>query len=175
MSVDPAGPGARSGRLPRVPLAGGRCRGRADRLGRRPGGDDLSRVPCFTLRDNTERPVTVRAGTNTLLGLEPARIADILPALGAVRGRHQPPPRLGRARRRAGGRGDLRRRGANVAEPRNIIRTRDAMSAVAAEHAPRGQLAPSARLRSERREPRAVGTRACLARARPVRRTERDR
>ena len=37
-------------------------------------------VPCFTLRDNTERPVTVRAGTNTLLGLDPARIAEI-PAL----------------------------------------------------------------------------------------------
>ena len=32
-------------------------------------------VPCFTLRDNTERPVTIRAGTNTLLGLDPARIA----------------------------------------------------------------------------------------------------
>ena len=40
-------------------------------------------VPCFTLRDNTERPVTVRVGTNTLLGLDPARIADILPALAA--------------------------------------------------------------------------------------------
>jgi UDP-N-acetylglucosamine 2-epimerase (non-hydrolysing) len=38
-------------------------------------------VPCFTLRANTERPVTVRAGTNTLLGLEPERIDDILPAL----------------------------------------------------------------------------------------------
>ncbi len=38
-------------------------------------------TPCFTLRDNTERPVTVRAGTNTLLGLEPERLADILPAL----------------------------------------------------------------------------------------------
>jgi len=34
-------------------------------------------VPCFTLRDNTERPVTVRAGTNTLLGLDPSRIAEI--------------------------------------------------------------------------------------------------
>jgi UDP-N-acetylglucosamine 2-epimerase (non-hydrolysing) len=34
-------------------------------------------VPCFTLRDNTERPVTVRAGTNTLLGLDPARIEEI--------------------------------------------------------------------------------------------------
>jgi UDP-N-acetylglucosamine 2-epimerase (non-hydrolysing) len=40
-------------------------------------------VPCFTLRDNTERPVTVRAGTNTLLGLDPERIADVLPALAA--------------------------------------------------------------------------------------------
>jgi UDP-N-acetylglucosamine 2-epimerase (non-hydrolysing) len=34
-------------------------------------------VPCFTLRDSTERPVTVRAGTNTLLGLAPGRIAEI--------------------------------------------------------------------------------------------------
>ncbi len=34
-------------------------------------------VPCFTLRDNTERPVTVRAGTNTLLGLDPGRITEI--------------------------------------------------------------------------------------------------
>jgi UDP-N-acetylglucosamine 2-epimerase (non-hydrolysing) len=40
-------------------------------------------IPCFTLRDNTERPVTIRAGTNTLLGLDPARIADIVPALAA--------------------------------------------------------------------------------------------
>jgi UDP-N-acetylglucosamine 2-epimerase (non-hydrolysing) len=40
-------------------------------------------VPCFTLRDNTERPVTVRAGTNTLLGLDPAGIDGILPALEA--------------------------------------------------------------------------------------------
>lgn len=54
-------------------------------------------VPCFTLRDNTERPVTVRAGTNTLLGLAPERIADILPALsaraGAGDGAPQRPPR----------------------------------------------------------------------------------
>jgi UDP-N-acetylglucosamine 2-epimerase (non-hydrolysing) len=34
-------------------------------------------IPCFTLRDNTERPVTIRKGTNTLLGLAPARIAEI--------------------------------------------------------------------------------------------------
>jgi UDP-N-acetylglucosamine 2-epimerase (non-hydrolysing) len=37
-------------------------------------------IPCFTLRDNTERPVTVEVGTNVLLGLDPARI-DELPAL----------------------------------------------------------------------------------------------
>jgi UDP-N-acetylglucosamine 2-epimerase (non-hydrolysing) len=48
-------------------------------------------VPCFTLRDNTERPVTVRAGTNKLLGLEPARIARILPEL-AANGRAIPAP-----------------------------------------------------------------------------------
>ena len=41
-------------------------------------------VPCFTLRDNTERPVTVRAGTNTLLGLDPARIAEIPELLAAA-------------------------------------------------------------------------------------------
>ncbi len=49
-------------------------------------------VPCFTLRDNTERPVTVRAGTNTLLGLEPARIDDILPALARPKTVLCPPP-----------------------------------------------------------------------------------
>lgn len=38
-------------------------------------------IPCFTLRDNTERPVTIRAGTNTLLGLDPAAIAGIPAAL----------------------------------------------------------------------------------------------
>lgn len=46
-------------------------------------------VPCFTLRDNTERPVTVTSGTNTLLGLDPAAIARI-PALLAE-GRLTPP------------------------------------------------------------------------------------
>jgi UDP-N-acetylglucosamine 2-epimerase (non-hydrolysing) len=49
-------------------------------------------VPCFTLRDNTERPVTVRAGTNTLLGLEPERIDDILPALTHPKTVTSPPP-----------------------------------------------------------------------------------
>jgi len=51
-------------------------------------------VPCFTLRANTERPVTIRAGTNTLLGLDPERIADVLPALAAGPKRVAAPPPL---------------------------------------------------------------------------------
>jgi UDP-N-acetylglucosamine 2-epimerase (non-hydrolysing) len=31
-------------------------------------------VPCLTLRDNTERPITVEQGTNTLVGCRPERI-----------------------------------------------------------------------------------------------------
>lgn len=34
-------------------------------------------VPCFTLRANTERPVTITHGTNVLLGLDPARLEEI--------------------------------------------------------------------------------------------------
>jgi UDP-N-acetylglucosamine 2-epimerase (non-hydrolysing) len=49
-------------------------------------------IPCFTLRDNTERPITVSEGTNTLLGLQPGRIAEI-PGLvdEAARAGHEPP------------------------------------------------------------------------------------
>ena len=46
-------------------------------------------IPCFTLRANTERPVTIRAGTNTLLGLDPAAIATIPAKLAE---RSAPPP-----------------------------------------------------------------------------------
>jgi UDP-N-acetylglucosamine 2-epimerase (non-hydrolysing) len=48
-------------------------------------------IPCFTLRDNTERPVTIRVGTNTLLGLDPAAIAGI-PAALAERPTERPEP-----------------------------------------------------------------------------------
>ena len=34
-------------------------------------------VRCFTLRDTTERPVTLSLGTNTLLGADPERLAEI--------------------------------------------------------------------------------------------------
>jgi UDP-N-acetylglucosamine 2-epimerase (non-hydrolysing) len=50
-------------------------------------------IPCFTLRDNTERPITVQRGTNALLGLAPERIADV-PRLIAARGRGADVPPL---------------------------------------------------------------------------------
>ncbi len=51
-------------------------------------------IPCFTLRDNTERPVTIRAGTNTLLGLDPAAIAGIPAALNGRPAQSSEPPPL---------------------------------------------------------------------------------
>jgi len=33
-------------------------------------------VPCLTIRDNTERPITITEGTNTLVGTETNRIVD---------------------------------------------------------------------------------------------------
>lgn len=48
-------------------------------------------VPCFTLRENTERPVTVRVGTNILLGLDPARIGEIVGALARPMTLSEPP------------------------------------------------------------------------------------
>ena len=42
-------------------------------------------LPCFTLRANTERPITVSMGTNTLLGLDPAQIAQVPTLLGVAR------------------------------------------------------------------------------------------
>jgi UDP-N-acetylglucosamine 2-epimerase (non-hydrolysing) len=38
------------------------------------------KVPCFTFRDNTERPVTITCGSNMLLGLNPETLLDV-PAL----------------------------------------------------------------------------------------------
>lgn len=33
-------------------------------------------IPCLTIRENTERPVTITEGTNTLVGVDPRRIID---------------------------------------------------------------------------------------------------
>ena len=59
-------------------------------------------IPCFTLRPNTERPITTTSGTNTLLGLDPARITEVPALLDAARGREASVPPLwdGRASER---------------------------------------------------------------------------
>ena len=47
-------------------------------------------VPCITLRESTERPVTVSAGTNTIVGTDPTRILAALDDVlrnGGKRGR----------------------------------------------------------------------------------------
>lgn len=46
-------------------------------------------VPCLTLRENTERPITIEQGTNQLVGMNPDSILAGLRAVraGAVRGR----------------------------------------------------------------------------------------
>jgi UDP-N-acetylglucosamine 2-epimerase (non-hydrolysing) len=44
-------------------------------------------LPCFTLRANTERPITVEVGTNVLLGLAPERIADVATLLAEAPGK----------------------------------------------------------------------------------------
>jgi UDP-N-acetylglucosamine 2-epimerase (non-hydrolysing) len=50
-------------------------------------------IPCFTLRANTERPITVELGTNTLLGLAPERIDEVPRLLNAQsRKRSEIPP-----------------------------------------------------------------------------------
>jgi UDP-N-acetylglucosamine 2-epimerase (non-hydrolysing) len=35
-------------------------------------------IPCVTLRENTERPVTVDEGTNTIVGQDPGRILEVV-------------------------------------------------------------------------------------------------
>jgi UDP-N-acetylglucosamine 2-epimerase (non-hydrolysing) len=58
-------------------------------------------VPCYTLRENTERPVTITHGTNVLLGLEPERITTIPAALDRRTAARIPPLWDGRAGERA--------------------------------------------------------------------------
>jgi UDP-N-acetylglucosamine 2-epimerase (non-hydrolysing) len=58
-------------------------------------------VPCFTLRENTERPVTVTHGTNTILGLEPTRIEEVPSLLDEVVPAGPPPLWDGHAGERA--------------------------------------------------------------------------
>lgn len=50
-------------------------------------------IPCLTLRDNTERPVTVTHGTNRLIGTSPAKIVqEALRVIQTPPQRTAPPP-----------------------------------------------------------------------------------
>ena len=70
-------------------------------------------LPCFTLRANTERPITVSMGTNTLLGLDPKRIAEVPALLTEAAEREDPGAGpLGRTR----GAADRRRPGQRAGE-----------------------------------------------------------
>jgi len=51
-------------------------------------------IPCLTLRDNTERPITVEMGTNTMVGTDPDKIASAAFAAlngSIIEGRRIPP------------------------------------------------------------------------------------
>ena len=60
------------------------------------------RVPCLTLRRNTERPVTVSQGTNRLVGSDTARIREGFEAIlnGSQKTAERPPLWDGRAAQR---------------------------------------------------------------------------
>jgi UDP-N-acetylglucosamine 2-epimerase (non-hydrolysing) len=59
-------------------------------------------IPCLTLRENTERPITVEAGSNEIVGLDKAKIISCLSEIMAGRWKEASPPPLwdGRAAER---------------------------------------------------------------------------
>ena len=53
----------------------------------------ILKIPCLTLRDNTERPVTTRLGTNQVVGTNPKTIIQAYKkALNGVLDKSQIPP-----------------------------------------------------------------------------------
>ena len=59
-------------------------------------------IPCLTLRENTDRPVTISHGTNLLVGMDPAKIVAVARDVLAGKGKagRIPPLRDGQAARR---------------------------------------------------------------------------
>ena len=51
-------------------------------------------IPCVTLRENTERPITVEQGTNTIVGTDPAKIKDCFDEVMASGGKSGRVPEL---------------------------------------------------------------------------------
>ncbi len=49
-------------------------------------------IPCLTLRENTERPITVTLGTNTIVGTDPERIVS--EAMEALNDKTHKPPNI---------------------------------------------------------------------------------
>ena len=61
----------------------------------------ILRIPCLTLRENTERPVTIEVGTNRLVGTDPAHIvAAFRDVTSAPRPSREPPLWDGRSAER---------------------------------------------------------------------------
>jgi len=54
-------------------------------------------IPCLTLRENTERPITLSQGTNRLVGTDPDAVDEAMHDLGSLQGRGVPPLWDGRA------------------------------------------------------------------------------
>ena len=59
-------------------------------------------VPCLTMRENTERPITIEQGTNTLVGRDRRRILELVDEILANGGKRGRTPELwdGRAAER---------------------------------------------------------------------------
>src|SRR5205085_10442568 len=51
-------------------------------------------IPCLTIRENTERPITITEGTNTLVGIDPDKIVSEAKAALAGRGKAGRSPEL---------------------------------------------------------------------------------
>jgi len=62
-------------------------------------------IPCITLRENTERPITVEEGTNRITGLDIAKVSEALPWASSFDRTGYSPPALwdGKAARRIAG------------------------------------------------------------------------
>jgi UDP-N-acetylglucosamine 2-epimerase (non-hydrolysing) len=51
-------------------------------------------IPCVTLRENTERPITVEQGTNTIVGSDPEKIRTCVDAILETGGKSGRVPEL---------------------------------------------------------------------------------